>query len=60
MALSDLKELKANLKDLLDTDLIRPSIFPWGAQVFSVMNKDGSLRICIYYNQFNKVTIKNM
>jgi hypothetical protein len=32
---------------------------PWGALVFFVKNKDGTLRLCIDYRQLNKVTIKN-
>ena len=33
MAQAELKELKDQLKDLLDKGLIRPSISPWGALV---------------------------
>ena len=47
MAPAKLKELKAQLKDLLDKGYIRPSISPWGAPVFFVKKKDGSLRMCI-------------
>ena len=59
MASAESKELKAQLKDLLDKGFIRPSISPWGAPVLFVMNKDGSLRMCFDYRQLNKVTIKN-
>ena len=41
MALAELKELKAQIKDLLDKGFIRPSISPWGASVLFVKNKDG-------------------
>ena len=54
----ELKELKEQLKDLLDKGFIRPSISPWGAPVLFVKKKDGSLRMCIDYRQLNK-TIKN-
>ncbi|KAH0698841.1 hypothetical protein KY284_013056 [Solanum tuberosum] len=57
MAPAELKELKEQLKDLLDKGFIRPSISPWGAPVFFVKKKDGSLRMCNDYRQLNKVTI---
>ena len=59
MAPAVLKELKSQLKDLLDKGFIRPRISPWGFPPFFMNKKDGSLRMCIDYNQLNKVTIKN-
>ncbi|KAH0667604.1 hypothetical protein KY285_028810 [Solanum tuberosum] len=59
MAPAELKELKEQLKDLLEKGFIRPSISPWGAPVPFVRKKDGSLRMCIDYRQLNKVTINN-
>ena len=59
MAPAELKELKDNLKDLLDKGFIRPSISPWGAPMLFVRKKAGSLRMCIDYRQLNKVTFKN-
>ena len=47
MALAELKELKAQLKDLLDNGFIQPSISPLGAPILFVKNMDGSLRMCI-------------
>ncbi|KAA3479464.1 DNA/RNA polymerases superfamily protein [Gossypium australe] len=49
MALTELKELQAQLQELLDRCFICPSVFPW----------DSSLRLCIDYQQQNKVTVKN-
>ena len=49
MAPADLKELKAQLEELLSKGFIRPSTSPWGALVLFVKKKDGSLRLCIDY-----------
>ena len=59
MAPVELKELKAELKDLLDKGFIRPNISPWGAPILFVKKKDESLRMFIDCRQLNKVTIKN-
>ena len=59
LAPAEIKELKEQLKDLLDKGFNKPSISPWGALVLFVRKKDGSLRMCIDYRQLNKVTIKN-
>ena len=59
MAPTELKELKFQLKDILDKDFIQPSISPWVAPVLFVGKKDGTLRMCIDYQHLYKVTIKN-
>ncbi|KAG8479087.1 hypothetical protein CXB51_028995 [Gossypium anomalum] len=59
MALIELKELKSQLQDLIDRGFARLSFSPWGAPVLFVKKKDGTMRMCIYYRQLNKVTIKN-
>ncbi|XP_070002786.1 uncharacterized protein [Nicotiana sylvestris] len=59
MAPAELRELKEQLKDLLEKGFIRPSVSPWGAPVLFVRKRDGSLWMCIDYRQLNKVTVKN-
>ncbi|RAL42526.1 hypothetical protein DM860_011144 [Cuscuta australis] len=59
MAPTEMKELKAQLQELLDKGFIRPSVSPWGAPVLFVKKKDGSMRLCIDYRQLNKYTVKN-
>lgn len=44
MAPVELKELKLQLKDLVDKGFIQPSISPWGSLVF-FNKKDGLLLI---------------
>ena len=57
--LAKLRELKAQLEELLSKRFIRSSISPWGAPVLFVKKKDGSLWLCIDYKQLNRVTIHN-
>ncbi|KAA3484546.1 Gag-Pol polyprotein [Gossypium australe] len=59
MALTELKELKAQLQELTDRGFARPSFSPWGAPVLFVKKKDEIMRMCIDYRRLNKVTIKN-
>ena len=59
MAPAELRELKAQLEELLCKGFIRPSISPWRAPVLFVKKKDESLQLCIDYRQLNKVTIRN-
>lgn len=53
----ELKKLKDQLKYLLDKGFIRPSVLPCDVPVLFVRNKDGSLRMCIDYQQLNKATV---
>nr|KYP48071.1 Transposon Ty3-I Gag-Pol polyprotein [Cajanus cajan] len=59
MAPADLIELKVQLEDLLEKQLVRPSVSSWGAPVLLVKKKDGGSRLCVDYRQLNKLTIKN-
>ncbi|GJV46193.1 putative reverse transcriptase domain-containing protein [Tanacetum coccineum] len=59
LAPSKMKELSDQLQELSDKGFIRPSSSPWGAPVLFVKKKDGSFRMCINYQELNKMTVKN-
>ncbi|GKV35907.1 hypothetical protein SLEP1_g44109 [Rubroshorea leprosula] len=58
MALVELKELKVQLEELLEKGFTRPSVSPWGAPMLFVKKKDESMRLCIDYQELNKLKIK--
>ena len=53
------KEIKNQVEELLNRDLIRPSSSPFGAPVLLVKKKNGTYRMCIDYRALNKITIRN-
>ena len=53
------EELKKQLKQLLNSKLIRPSSSPFGSPVLFVKKKENTLRMCIDYRALNNITIKN-
>nr|GEV30263.1 putative reverse transcriptase domain-containing protein [Tanacetum cinerariifolium] len=53
------QELSDQLQELADRGFIRPSTSRWGAHVLFVKKKDGSFKMCIDYQELNKLTIKN-
>ncbi|GJZ72300.1 putative reverse transcriptase domain-containing protein [Tanacetum coccineum] len=59
LAPSEMKELSDQLQELSDKGFIRSSSLPWGAPVLFVKKKDGSFRMCINYQELNKLTVKN-
>nr|GFD00437.1 putative reverse transcriptase domain-containing protein [Tanacetum cinerariifolium] len=59
LAPPEMKDLSKQLKELSDKCFIRPSSSPWGAPVLFVKKKNGSFRMCIDYQELNKLTVKN-
>ena len=55
----ELKELKKQLKELLEEGFIRPTISLWRALAMFVKKKDESMRLCIDYRKLNRITVKN-
>jgi hypothetical protein len=59
MSHEELKKLKVQLEDLLAKGYIKPNKSPYGAPVFFVRKKDGTLKMCVDYRALNKATVKN-
>ena len=59
MAPVELQELRVQLQGLLDKGFMKPSTSPWGAPVLFAKKKGKTLRLCVDYRQWNRVTIKN-
>jgi hypothetical protein len=47
------------LEEIMQKGYTRPSVPPWGAPFLYLKKKDGTLRLCIEFRQFIKVTVKN-
>nr|GEZ52027.1 putative reverse transcriptase domain-containing protein [Tanacetum cinerariifolium] len=59
LALFEMKELSDQVKELSKKSFIRHSSLPWGASVLFVKKKDASFRMCIDYQELNKLMVKN-
>jgi hypothetical protein len=59
MSHEKLKELKVQLEELLAKGYIKLNKSSYGAFVLFIHEKDGTLRMCVNYKAFNKVTMKN-
>lgn len=47
------------INELLETNIIRPSISPWAAPIVLVKKKGGGDRLCVDYRKLNNVTKKD-
>ena len=59
LSVSELQELKQQLADVLQKDVVRRSTSPFGFPVLFVRKKGGSLQLCVNYGALHKLTIKN-
>ncbi len=55
----ELETLKVYIENNLASGFIRPSKSPAGAPILFDKKPDGSLRLCMYYQSLNNLTIKN-
>lgn len=49
MAPIELREVKTKLHNLINKGFILSSVYPWGAPMLFIKNKDGRMRMCIDY-----------
>src|SRR5262245_59959156 len=59
MTQPELVELRKQLKEMMESGIIKPAKSPYGAPVLFQKKSDGSLRMCCDYRALNKITVKN-
>ncbi|KAL0451694.1 UNVERIFIED_CONTAM: hypothetical protein Slati_1147500 [Sesamum latifolium] len=60
MSQPELVELRKQLKEMLESGIIKPAKSPYGAPVLFQKKADGSLRMCCDYRALNKITVKKI
>ena len=59
MPVSMREEVDKHIDDMLERDVIVPSVSPWAAGVVLAKKKDGTTRLCVDYRQLNDATLKD-
>ncbi|KAL0336261.1 UNVERIFIED_CONTAM: RNA-directed DNA polymerase [Sesamum radiatum] len=59
MSQPELVELRKQLKEMLESGIIKPAKSSYGAPVLFQKKADGSLHMCCDYRALNKITVKN-
>ena len=56
---TQLENLRKQLDDWKEADVIEPAVSPWGFRLVPVLKKNGRTRWCVDYRQLNAITIKD-